>query len=288
MATFPYALGWVPDVPDFRDLDGDADPIKPLLARTRLAAAPAAGVKKAAVPRPAHTDLRAGFSEIEDQGQLGSCTAQAAVGLIEYYERKAGGRHVDASRLFVYKTTRNLLGWKGDTGAYLRSAMKAIVLCGAPPEAHWPYQIARFDEEPPAFVYALGANYKAIKYYRLDRVGEKRQATLDRIRDYLAAGLPSMFGFPVYSSMTDAADIPFPTQQDRHEGGHAIVACGYDDGRKIGPHTGALMIRNSWGTSWGAAGYGWLPYEYVLRGLADDFWSVQKLSWVEDDKFMVP
>jgi hypothetical protein len=30
---------------------------------------------------------------------------------------RAFGNHVDASRLFVYKTTRNLLG-DGDTGAY--------------------------------------------------------------------------------------------------------------------------------------------------------------------------
>ena len=81
------------------------------------------------------TDLRAWCSPIEDQGAIGSCTANAAVGLLEYFERKAKNRYIDASRLFLYKAERDLLGWTGDTGAYLRTAMEALVLFGAPPGA---------------------------------------------------------------------------------------------------------------------------------------------------------
>jgi C1A family cysteine protease len=71
-----------------------------------------------------------------------------------------------------------------------------------------------------------------------------------------------------------------------------MVAVGYDDGMKIknaSPNavetTGALLIRNSWGTGRGAAGYGCLPYEYVLRSLAVDWWSLIKNEWVDTKQF---
>lgn len=280
-------LGWLPDYPDFRDYTEEQEEINKMLAPT--------GVLKARVKQPTSVDLRPWCSSIEDQGRLGSCTAHAGVGVAEYYERRAFGKHIDASRLFLYKVTRNLLHWTGDTGAFLRSTMGALVLFGVPPEEYWPYAIADFDKEPPAFCYAFAQNYQAIQYYRHDPSGTPGDVLLNRIKTYLAVGHPSMFGFTVYSSI-DQADktgkIPFPCRGERIEGGHAIVAAGYDDKIKIKntgqcgvETTGALLIRNSWGTGWGDAGYGWLPYEYVLRGLAEDFWSILKKEWVDTGEF---
>src|SRR2546427_632073 len=133
-------LGYLPDIPKAEDYTEQHPEVAELLSRTRLKTR-AAGARTAGTPAalPTKIDLRTHFSPVEDQGALGSCTANAAVGLLEYFEKRASGRYLNASRLFVYKTERDLLGWKGDTGAYLRTAMEALVLFGAPPERYWAY-----------------------------------------------------------------------------------------------------------------------------------------------------
>lgn len=280
--TMPLGMGYLRELPDFRDYTPDSDEVRKILAKS-------AGLKSAAKAAPAKVDLRAWCSPIENQGSLGSCTAHAGVGMLEYYQRRAFGRHVDGSRLFLYKATRKLMGWTGDTGAYLRDTMKAMVMCGVPPETYCPYVIAQFDDEPTAFLYALGDNYEAVKYYRLDPAGTPPATVLANVRTYLAAGLPSMFGFTVYSSIPGNGDkkgeIPFPKRGEKVLGGHAVLAVGYDDDKKIGTSKGALMIRNSWGTGWGASGYGWLPYDYVTRGLANDFWALVQAEFVDTELF---
>jgi C1A family cysteine protease len=210
------------------------------------------------------------------------------MGILEYFERRAFGRYLDGSRLFLYKATRNLLGWTGDTGAYLRTTMKALALFGAPPEQYWPYRIAQFDTEPPAFCYAFAGNYKAIRYFRLDPAGKPAGQVLDSIRISLAAASRRCLVYRLHSMPRvgdGREDIPFPQPGESVLGGHAIVAVGYDDERKIGADQGALLIRNSWGTAWGNRGYGWLAYEYVLRGLAVDFWSLVRADFNNTDLF---
>lgn len=246
---------------------------------------------------PTSVDLRPWCPPIENQGSIGSCTANAGVALFEYFERRAFGKHIDASRLFLYKTTRNMLHWTGDTGAFLRTTMGAMVLFGVPPEEYWPYLVADYEKEPPAFCYAFAQNYKAISYYRLDPPGTTKSALLTHIKTNLAGGLPSMFGFTVYGSYTQAnttGKIPYPTKGEKIIGGHAVVAVGYDDSVKIKntftgatETKGALLIRNSWGPGWGSNGYGWLPYEYVLKGLAVDWWSMIKGEWVDTGMFKI-
>jgi C1A family cysteine protease len=287
-------LGWLPDYPDFRDYSSKEKEIKPLLQKLNLEAGSRKGASRARSLKSAQ-DLRSWCPPIEDQGTIGSCTANAGVGLIEYFERRAHGRHLDASRLFLYKVTRNLLHWTGDTGAFLRTTMGAMKLFGVSPSEYWPYDVTKYDDEPPAFCYAFAGNYQAIQYFRLDPPNTSRVDLLDSIKSFISAGFPEMFGFTVYSSIWQAAttgQIPFPELGDTVDGGHAVVAVGYDDNMKIEHQKvgakatkGAFLIRNSWGTGWGDEGYGWLPYEYVLEWQATDWWSLIKSEYVDTGQF---
>lgn len=298
MKDTKLGMGWLRDYPDFRDFTINWDKISQRLKRLgqlsikemfeKIGILNIIGTETTI---PDKTDLRQWCPPIENQESIGSCTANAGAGMVEYYEKRAFNTYTDASRLFLYKTTRNLLELKGDTGAYLRSTMAALTLFGVPPEKYWPYIIKDYDKEPTAFCYSFAQNYQAIQYVRLDPYGINSQDLLNRIKTNLTAGIPSMFGFTVYSSIynADKGKIPYPSSGDAIIGGHAVMAVGHDDSIAItnadNQTTGALLIRNSWGTGWGDAGYGWLPYNYVSNGLAVDWWTILRNEWIDTGEF---
>jgi C1A family cysteine protease len=241
---------------------------------------------------PEFVDLSHWCSPVRNQEPLNSCTACAAIALIEYFQNRNRDEYTNASVLFLYKVARKLMHRQGDVGASIRETMKAMVLFGIPPEEYWPYEPSKIDEEPSGFCYSYAQNYQTIQYFRLDTPGLLASDLLAQIKMTLVAGLPSMFGLTIYSSIYEDVNykrgyIPVPNKKDHVEGGHAIVAVGYDD-HKIIPNSdsvGALLIRNSWGTNWGEQGYGWLPYDYILKGLTSDWWSLIKAEWFETKNF---
>jgi C1A family cysteine protease len=161
---------------------------------------------------------------------------------------------------------------------------------GVPPEAAWPYFISKYDELPPIPAAIIGQSFQALNYLRLDPYGDQPR-NLKLIKDWLAKGFPIQFGFSCYQSALNQADrnghIPYPSTNDMRNGGHSVLAVGYDDNLNISnadngrTTTGAILFRNSWGENWGSKGYGYLPYEYVLQELADDFWTVLSMEFID-------
>ena len=245
-------LGWVPDLPDRRDL---------------LYAAP----PHLAMALPAKVDLRAKCPKIYDQGELGSCTANAIAGAIEFDQMKQGNPKppFTPSRLFVYYNERVMEGTvDSDSGAQIRDGIKSCAKQGACPETMWPYVIAKFADKPPAACYTTAAKHLIKLYSRVPRV-------LNSMKGCLADGYAFMFGFTVYESFeSDAVAktgiVPMPKPKEAVLGGHAVLAVGYIDAEQM------FLVRNSWGRKWGLKGYFKMPYAYLSDGdLSDDFWTIR-------------
>lgn len=247
--TIKRKYGWKPDVPDHRDLVFAS--IRP---NRRI---------------PQKVDLRPECSDIEDQGQLGSCTANALVGNLEFLMKKNGAPFADMSRLFVYYNERAMEGTiDQDAGAMIRDGIKTLAKQGCCKEVSWPYNIDRFAQKPPDNCYYEGLQYQILSYSRI--VGQNSMLTC------LADGFPFVCGIAVYESFeTDQVAktgvVPYPGRRERMLGGHAVMAVGYDRAKSV------FIMRNSWGTGWGMAGYFTIPFSYLANpNLSDDFWTIRK------------
>jgi len=190
---------WLRSTPDPRDYNSSHPEVEKM--------AQTLGVGVSADLMRHSVDLRKWCTPVENQGHISSCTANAGVGIIEYFQKKAYGKYFNGSRLFLYKVTRKLLQkqdfWKddegkeleGDFGADIRSTMGALAIFGIPDEKYWPYtdwpysrpylrhddpgfsdELARrvamsrpsFDDDPSPFVYGMASRYKINMYFSHD------------------------------------------------------------------------------------------------------------------------
>ena len=240
--------GWIPDLPDQRDL---------------MFAAPI----ETATTLPPSVDLRPKCPGVYDQGQLGSCTANAIAGAIQFEQKKQGLTDFTPSRLMIYYDERQMEGTvASDSGAQIRDGIKSVAAQGACPETMWPYDITQFRTEPSAAAYAAAAKDQVVLYKSVLQ-------NVNQMKSVLASGYPFVFGFTVYQAFESLAApwlVPLPQPAEAPIGGHAVMAVGYDDANRW------FIIRNSWGKGWGLDGYFLMPYSYILQpSLASNFWSIQ-------------
>ena len=107
------------------------------------------GIRPKKLRLPSMVDLRGTCSAVENQGALGSCTANALAGNIEFLDKWADSSYTDVSRLFIYYNERVLEHTvDSDSGAMLRDGIKTLNRNGVCPESMWPYDIKNFAKMP--------------------------------------------------------------------------------------------------------------------------------------------
>lgn len=255
-----HGMGWRPDVPDQRDHKFDHAKV---LRRLRQ-------------QLPAKVDLRtlALHAPVFDQGNLGSCTANAIGKAYEFAQRKQGLADYAPSRLFIYYGEREIEGSINyDAGAEIRDGLKVVNKLGAPHEDLWPYIEQRFTVKPELPVYADGELHQALGYAAV-------QVKTTAAKAALAAGFPVVIGFTVYTSFFSIGADGFmrtPKPSESVEGGHAVLQMGY--ARMRAPWDAHArdygIYLNSWGQGFGDQGFFYAPLAWMCdRDNADDFWTL--------------
>ncbi len=245
--------GWTPDLPDQRDFSYRVP-------------------RRTAAALPPAVDLRPQMPAVYDQGQLGSCTANAIGGAFEFDLLKQGEPDIVPSRLFIYYNERVIERTVSeDSGAQLRDGMKTLAKQGVCAEPLWPYVLSQFATKPSAECYTQAKQHLGMTYMRVEQ-------DVAQMRGCVAAGYPFVFGFTVYESfespaVTRTGKVPMPDGMERTLGGHAMCVVGYDNPKKL------FIVRNSWGPDWGKNGYGTMPYAYFTNtDLSADFWTLRAVS----------
>jgi C1A family cysteine protease len=250
--------GYIPDLADQRDL------LFP---------------SSAAVHLPPSVDLRvSGMPAVYDQGQLGSCTANALCNAFVFAQLHQLHRAVpmgllfSPSRLFLYYQERKLEGTVDtDAGAMIRDGAKALRNVGVCDESVYPYVVAHFTAVPSAAAVRTALRHESIAYQRVELNHVAMHACL-------AQGFPFVVGFTVYESfeseeVAKSGIVPLPGKKERALGGHAVLVCGYDDEAKT------YLVQNSWGTDWGQQGYFTVPQLYFENAnLASDAWTIRSVE----------
>lgn len=214
---------------------------------------------------PTTVDLRPKMPPVYDQGQLGSCTANAIVACFQYDDPTFYG-----SRLFLYYNERLIENdVESDAGAQLSDGIKSLQQFGLCSENSWGYDISKFTEKPPQIAYDEALKHKAIQVKNIHQ-------DINTMKNALVQGFPFVVGIQIFEEFESEAVaktgiVPFPTDTSQYLGGHAVLCVGYTPEYWI--------MRNSWNTTWGDKGYFYLPYSYLLdSSLSSDLWIIEKVE----------
>ncbi len=237
---------------------------------------------------PQNVDLRTQFQYVKDQGQEGTCYAQAPTSLFEAASYVAYGpkNSTEFSPNFLAAITDGLNG--GMAGDVLQALMSTgVVPMSAQPD---------YVHQPPAGYQQLAANYQALAVYgppvgvpasagRPPKGGAPADST-GYVAAAIARGYPVTVGISVGNGFNPDADGYITYAQGAgSQVNHEIVICG-----GWVQHNGQNFVRmkNSWGADWGTFGDGTCFIEDKFLGDDTDLWVIVVTSAAPSYQFDAP
>lgn len=254
-------------------------------------------LKIADVKTDSHSN-KALIPQVEDQGNWGSCVGFGCNYAMSMIMSVVAKRAVRFSARYTYRLGRYIAGLSGDSGLWVKNGLGSLVRYGAVEEFRYPYDTStNIDDKVDPDLHPLAEDIRGSKYFRLDYPNITRGEMITRINKYISQKFPVVCGFycfdTIFHRQTDQSGaIPYPTPNEGIVGGHCICLTGYDKNKEVvnpldGLKTvGAWQFVNSWSEHWGESGYGWLPFDYLVRPLngeilADEFYVLTKAEWLQ-------
>jgi C1A family cysteine protease len=186
------------------------------------------------------------------QGTEGSCVAFAVTYArdCEQYYKTGAVTYNDASNVFSPEYVFNQVGLPDCSGSAVTTSLDLLKTKGVCTWQSMPYSANGCSLLPTATQTAEAANYKIASYSRLidsDRVA---------IKTMIAANHPVIASFTIDNGFYSAYPGFIWKTLTGNSGSHTMALCGYDDAKH------AYKAINSWGTTWGDAGYIWIDYDF--------------------------
>lgn len=229
-----------------------------------------------AAPRalPPAVDLRASWWKINNQESTGSCVGWASAdGVVRWHMVQAGkiGKDELLSPRHLWMASKETDEFNSrpqtfieEAGTSIKAALDVARKNGVALMADLPFHIttAMYLGQENAF-YANCSQRRVASYVNL-------RLNLQNWKTHLAQNGPIIAALNVDESWDNAAtnagkiDVFKPNTT---RGGHAICIVGYrTDGR--------FIVRNSWGTTWGDKGFGYVKPGYISAGFFGDAYGV--------------
>ena len=224
---------------------------------------------------PEKIDLSPGMPPVGNQGNQGSCVAWSVAYAMKSYQEKIEEKHsferngtLDKKTVFSPAYIYNQISRGQDQGSQIWEALNLVMKKGAATWNDMPYDERDFRRQPNADIVKEAGKFRITYWRAVDT------ANISDIKAHLASGYPVLIGAYVDTGFMNlqGPNSLYNKISDLNGGGHAMCLVGYDNERQ------AFKLINSWGTTWGDQGFGWIDYQFFPKVVREAYISVDDFN----------